>query len=265
MYEFNYNRPTSLADAKAAMNSAGEDGVFLAGGQTLIPALKLRLRKPAAVVDLAAIPGLTGIKMEGDRVVVGALTTHATVAGDKTVKERIPALAALAGGIGDPQVRNRGTIGGSIANADPAADYPAAVVALDAEVVTDRRQIAGDAFFTGLFETALEPGEIVTAVKFRVPTKAAYIKFPHPASRFALVGVFVASHKDGVRVVVTGAGPSVFRVEAMEKALAKDFSAKALDGITVPADDLNNDLHGAADYRAHLVGVLAKRAVTAAG
>ena len=259
MYDFTYARPKSVAEAKAALT--GDDGVFLAGGQSLIPALKLRLRRPSTVVDLGGVPGLDGIAVEGDRLQVGALATHAAVAGSKIVREKLPALAALAAGIGDPQVRNRGTLGGSIANADPAAYYPAAVVGLDAEVVTDKRTIKADDFFTGLFETALQPGEIVTAVKFRIPEKAAYVKFPQPASHFALVGVLAAKFKDGVRVAVTGAGPSVFRVEAMEKALAKNFAAAALGNIAVPSDGLNADMHADAAYRAHLIGVLAKRAL----
>lgn len=262
MYDFTYARPASVADAKAALAAAGDDGIFMAGGQSLLPALKLRLRHPSTVVDLGGLPGLDGISIEGDRLVVGALATHASVAESKLVRDKLPALAALAAGIGDPQVRNRGTLGGSIANADPAADYPAAVVGLDAEVVTDRRSIKADAFFTGLFETALEAGEIVTAVKFRIPEKAAYVKFPQPASHFALVGVMAAKFKSGARVAVTGAGPNVFRVEAMEKALTKDFSAAALGGITVPADDLNSDMHADAAYRAHLIAVMAKRAVS---
>lgn len=261
MYDFAYTRPASLKDAQAQLAKAGDDGVFMAGGQSLIPALKLRLRRPAAVVDLGGVPGLDQIAVEGDRVVIGALATHAAVAASKIVREKIPALAALAAAIGDPAVRNRGTLGGSIANADPAADYPAAVVGLDAEVVTDQRTIKADAFFTGLFETALKPGEIVTAVKFRIPEKAGYAKFPQPASHFALVGVLAAKFKDGARVAVTGAGPAVFRVDAMEKALAKNFAAAALGGITVPADDLNSDLHASADYRAHLIGVMAARAL----
>lgn len=262
MYDFGYTRPASLKDAQGQFAKAGDDGVFLAGGQSLIPALKLRLRRPATVVDLGGLPGLDQIAVEGDRLVVGALATHAAVAGSKVVREKIPALAALAAAIGDPQVRNRGTLGGSIANADPAADYPAAVLGLDAEVVTDQRTIKADEFFTGLFETALKPGEIVTAVKFRIPEKAGYAKFPQPASHFALVGVLVAKFKESARVAVTGAGPSVFRVDAMEKALAKDFSGAALAGLTVPADGLNSDLHADADYRAHLIGVMAKRAVS---
>jgi aerobic carbon-monoxide dehydrogenase medium subunit len=263
MYAFNYARPKTLAEAKADMGVA-EDGVFLAGGQTLLPALKLRLRRVSTVIDLGVIPGLKDISAEGDRLLIGALATHAAVARSAVVRDKIPALAKLADGIGDAQVRNRGTLGGSIANADPAADYPAAIVALDADIVTDKRQIPGGQFFKGLFETALAPGEIVTAVRFKTPAKAAYIKFRHPASRFALVGVFVAKHADGVRVAVTGAGPSVFRVTAMEQALAKNFAPAALEGIAVPAAGLNSDLHAAADYRAHLIGVLAKRAVAAA-
>ncbi len=272
MHDFKYARPASLAAAATLVKKGGADPVFLAGGQTLIPALKMRLRKPSTVIDLAAIKGLDGIaekkgkgKDKGLTVVVGALTTHAAVAGSKLVKARIPALAALAEGIGDPQVRHRGTLGGSIANADPAADYPAAVIALHAEVVTNKRSISGDAFFKGFFETALKPGEIVTAVNFRVPDKAAYMKFAQPASRFALVGVLVAKFGAEVRVAVTGAGASVFRVPDMEKALAKSFSAAALDGIKVSPKDLNSDIHAAADYRAHLIGVLAKRAVEACG
>lgn len=265
MYDFEYTRPGSVAEAAALFRKSGEDAVYLAGGQTLIPALKLRLRRASVVVDLGALNAMDSIAENNDGLIVGALCTHASVACNKLVTERIPALAALADGIGDPQVRNRGTLGGSIANADPAADYPAAVLALRADVVTDSRNIAGDGFFTGLFETALTPGEIVTAVKFRVPEKAAYMKFANPASRFALVGVFIAKFKDEVRVAVTGAGASVFRVAEMERALAKSFKPEALDGIAIAPDDLNSDLHAAADYRAHLVGVLARRAVAACG
>jgi carbon-monoxide dehydrogenase medium subunit len=265
MYDFTYTRPASAADAAQALKTAGDDGVYLAGGQSLLPAMKLRLRRPSAVIDLGALKGLDAIKDEGATLAIGALATHASVAASQTVKARIPALAALADGIGDPQVRHRGTLGGSIANADPAADYPAAVVALNAEVITDKRTIAADDFFKGLFETALQPGEIVTGVKFKVPDKAAYMKFPQPASRFALVGVFVAKFGPNLRIAVTGAGPSVFRVPAMEQALTKSFTPAALDGIRIPSDDLNSDLHAAADYRAHLVTVMAKRAVAACG
>jgi carbon-monoxide dehydrogenase medium subunit len=263
MYDFNYVRPTSVAEAKSALSKAGEDGVYLAGGQTLIPALKLRLRQPSTVVDLGGLAGLDKIELSGDRVTIGARATHHSVARGDVVQKKIPALARLADDIGDPQVRNRGTLGGSVANADPAADYPAAVLALDAEIVTDKRTLAADKFFTGLFETALENGEIITAIKFKIPDKAAYMKFPNPASRFALVGVFVAKFGNDVRVAVTGAGPSAFRATVMEQALAKSFAAGALDGIAISADSLNSDLHAAADYRAHLVMVMARRAVAA--
>jgi len=264
MYDFNYHRPRSLAEA-ARLLAGKDEAKLVAGGMTLIPTLKQRLARPTDLVDLAAIAELKGIKRDGNAIVIGAMTPHADVAASAEVKKAIPALAQLADCIGDPQVRNRGTLGGSISNADPAADYPAGVVGLGATVVTNNRKIAADEFFKGLFETALEPGEIVTAVSFPVPEKAGYAKFPNPASRYAVVGVFVAKTGGGVRVAVTGAGPSAFRVKEMEAALAKDFSAKALDGIKVAAAGLNSDIHASADYRAHLVGVMAKRAVQAAG
>ena len=264
MYDFSYHRPGSLAEAAASLGSADE-GKLLAGGQTLIPTLKQRLASPTDLVDLAGLAELKGIAEEGDAIVVGATTTHAKVASDPTVQARIPALAALAEGIGDPQVRNKGTLGGSIANADPAADYPAALVGLGATVRTDKREIAADDFFTGLFETALADDEIVTAVAFPIPERAGYAKFPNPASRYAIVGVMASQGSQGTRVAVTGAGPSVFRVAAMEEALAGNFSAAALEGIAVPAEGLNADIHAGADYRAHLVGVMARRAVAAAG
>jgi len=264
MYDFAYHRPKTLAEATAALKGKPEARP-MSGGMTLIPTLKQRLAKPTDVVDLGGIKELAGIKVEGNAVTIGAMTRHADVATSADVKSNIPALAGLAGHIGDPQVRNRGTLGGSISNADPAADYPAGVVGLGATVVTNNRKIAADEFFKGLFETALEPGEIVTAVSFPVPEKAGYAKFPNPASRYAVVGVFVAKTGGGVRVAVTGAGPAAFRVKEMEAALAKDFSAKALDGIKVAAAGLNSDIHASADYRAHLVGVMAKRAVQAAG
>ena len=264
MYEFDYHRPTTVAEAAAAL-AAAVDGRVLAGGQTLLPTLKQRLASPSDVIDLGSIAGLDGVRREGDAIVVGAMSRHADVASAPEVREAIPALAALADGIGDPQVRNAGTIGGSVANADPAADYPAAVVGLGASVVTDRRSIAGDDFFTGLFETALEDGEIIVSVRFPVPSRAAYVKFPNPASRYAIVGVMVAETGDGaVRVAVTGAGDRVFRVGAMEAALAGSFHADAIRGVPVPADGLNEDLHASAEYRAHLVGVMARRAVAAA-
>ncbi len=264
MYDFDYQRPTTLPDAKKFLASS-PDAMPLAGGQTLIPTLKQRLRKPSLLVDLGALRNMNEVQIIGDKIAIGAMTTHAVVAASPILAKRLKALATLAGGIGDPHVRNRGTIGGSIANADPAADYPAAVLALNANVVTDRRTIAGDQFFTGLFETALEAGELVTSVHFKVPEKAAYAKFPNPASRFALVGVFIAKFKDSVRVAVTGAGPCAFRVKSMEEALAKNFTVAALDGLSVPATGLNSDMHAAADYRQHLISVMAARAVLACG
>ena len=264
MYEFNYQRPGSVDEAASALGSA-DDGKIVAGGMTLIPTLKQRLAQPSDLIDLAAIDGLKGISEDGGAVVVGAMTTHAEVASNATVQSKIPALASLADGIGDVQVRNRGTIGGSIANNDPAADYPAALVGLGATVRTSKREIAADDFFTGMFETALVEDEIVTAVAFPVPDKAAYAKFPNPASRYAIVGVFVAQGGGGVRVAVTGAGPSVFRSSDMESALASDFSAGAIEGVSVSADGLNSDIHASAEYRAHIVGVMARRAVAAAG
>ncbi len=264
MYAFTYYHPTHVAGALADLEH--EDAKLLAGGQTLIPTMKQRLAAPAALVDLGKIRELVGVSREGETLTIGAMTCHADVAASSVVREAIPALASLAGRIGDPAVRNRGTIGGSLANNDPAADYPAAALALGATIVTNKRQVAADSYFTGLFETALGPNEIITHVRFPVPEKAAYVKFPNPASRYALVGVFVAKTKAGVRVAVTGAGSrGVFRVKGFEDALKADFSAAALDGHGVPAAGLNADMHADADYRAHLVGVLARRAVAAAG
>ena len=263
MYAFEYQRAQTVAEAAAALAKTG--GKALAGGQSLVGAMKLRLANPGTVVDIGGIAELKGIKQEGAAVVIGAMTTHADVASSALVKKAIPALAALAEGIGDRQVRNRGTIGGSIANNDPAADYPAAVLGLSATVQTNKRKIAADEFFKGMYETALGPDEIIIAVSFPIPKKAAYVKFPNPASRFALVGVFVAQTQSGVRVAVTGAAPSVHRATAIENALAKSFSAEAAKAVKIPADHLNTDLHGSAEYRAHLVSVLASRAVTAAG
>ena len=263
MYAFNYHRPETLEAASAAL-AAAADGQVLAGGQTLIPTLKQRLANPSDVIDLGGIAGLGGVRREGDAIVVGAMTRHAEVASSAEVRNAIPALAALADGIGDPQVRNAGTIGGSIANADPAADYPAAVVGLGATVRTGRRAIAGDDFFTGLFETVLEEGEIVLSVSFPVPRRAAYAKFPNPASRYAVVGVMVAETASGVRVAVTGAGGHAFRVGAMESALGASFTPEAIRDVPVSPDGLNEDIHASAEYRAHLVGVMARRAVAAA-
>ncbi|MFD1379157.1 FAD binding domain-containing protein [Fodinicurvata halophila] len=228
---------------------------------TLLPTMKQRLANPTDLVDIGAIRDLSGISEENGRIVIGAMSTHASVAGNDLVKQKIPALANLARGIGDPQVRNRGTLGGSIANADPSADYPAAVLGLGATVKTDKREIKGDDFFIDMFETALEEGELILSVGFPIPTKAAYAKFPNPASRYAMVGVFVAEVNGEICVAVTGAAPSAFRVPDMEEALRNNFSAEAVNNVKVPADGLNSDLHGSADYRAHLVTVMARRAV----
>jgi carbon-monoxide dehydrogenase medium subunit len=263
MYDFEYHKPKSLDDAAATL-SRHEDFKLLAGGMSLLPVLKLRLARYSGLVDLGALEQLKGIRREGDAIVIGAMTPHADVAASAEVARAIPALAALAGGIGDPLVRNRGTLGGSIANADPAADYPAGVVGLGATVVTDRRSIAADEFFLGLFETALQPGEIITEVRFPIPEAAVYYKLPQPASRFALVGVFVARTAGGVRVAVTGAAPSVFRFEQAEAALSKQFDPAALDDITLGADGLNSDIHASAEYRAHCVVVMVRRAVAKA-
>jgi aerobic carbon-monoxide dehydrogenase medium subunit len=263
MYDFTYKKASSIDDATSAVTSA-DDGVFMSGGMTLLPTLKMRLAQPSDVVDLAGVDGLAGIKVSGGTVEVGAMTRHAAVQKSSDVAGAIPALAELAGGIGDPAVRNRGTIGGSIANNDPAADYPAAVVGLGATVHTNKREIAGDDFFTDLFETALEPGEMVTKVTFPTPQAAAYMKFPNPASRYAIVGVFVAKTSDGVRVAVTGAGSSVFRVPEMEAALNGSFTPEAIENISIPDGDLNSDIHASSEYRAHLVTVMAKRAVAKA-
>lgn len=263
MYDFNYHRPSSLAEA--ARLAKGGEAKLMAGGMTLIPTLKQRLAQPSDVIDLGALKDLVGIKVEGGRVVIGAMTPHAQVAGSAEVRRAIRALADLAEGIGDPQVRNRGTIGGSLANNDPVADYPAAALGLGATIQTNERAIAADDYFTGMFETALKPGEVITSVSFPVPEKAGYAKFPNPASRYAIIGVMASKGPQGVRVAVTGAGNGVFRVKAMEDALAKSWSADALKGIAVPSGDCNGDIHASAEYRAHLIGVMAKRAVQAAG
>jgi carbon-monoxide dehydrogenase medium subunit len=263
MYPFKYHKAATVRGAVSLLKKA-EDPKLLAGGQTLIPTMKQRLASPKTLIDLAGA-GLSGIEQKGRTIVVGAMTTHADVANSAVVQAALPALAALAGNIGDPHVRHRGTIGGSLANNDPAADYPAAVLALGATVHTNKRKIAADEFFAGMFSTVLEDDEIVTKIAFPLPGKAAYVKFPNPASRYALVGVFVAKKGRAVRVAVTGAGSGgVFRHAAMEEALSKRFNAKALDGITTPAADLNGDIHASPEYRAHLVGVMAKRAVAAA-
>jgi aerobic carbon-monoxide dehydrogenase medium subunit len=262
MYDFAYQKPSSVADAVKLL--ADPEAKALAGGQTLIPVLKQRLNKPSTVVDLSGLQ-LDGILVGNASVTIKAMTRHVTVANSAEVKKAIPALAHLASHIGDEAVRHRGTIGGSLANNDPAADYPAAVLALGATIKTNKRDIAADDFFAGMFTTALEPGEIITAVEFPIPEKAAYEKFPSPASRYALVGVFVAKGPKGVRVAVTGAGQGgVFRHAGFEKALGASWSASALDGVPTPAGDINSDIHGSSEYRAHLVGVIAKRAVAKA-
>ncbi|KAA0178758.1 xanthine dehydrogenase family protein subunit M [Cupriavidus gilardii] len=273
MYAFEFQRATD-AQAAAALLRNDPDAKIVAGGQSLIAAMKLRLAAPSTLVDINRIPGIRDIRVEGDTLVIGAGARHADVEAHPEVKRRLPALAALAGGIGDRQVRALGTLGGSIANNDPAACYPAAVLGLNATVVTDRRSIAADDFFVGMYETALEPDELITAVRFPCPRQAAYVKFRNPASRFALVGVMVARGVGGgaangssgssggdVRVAVTGAADAVFRCEPLERALSADFSAAAARAVTIPTEGLNDDLHGSAEYRAHLIPVLAARAV----
>ncbi len=264
MYDFSYHHPGSLADAASALASA-DDPKILAGGMTLIPTMKQRLASPSDLVDIAGLPELGGISSDGSSVTIGAGVTHAEVASSGDVRSAIPALADLAGMIGDPHVRHRGTIGGSVANNDPSADYPAACLGLGATIHTNKGSYSADEFFTGMFETALDEDEIITKVSFPVPRRAAYQKFANPASRYALVGVMVAETSDGVRVAVTGAGPCVFRASGIEQALASDFSADAAGGVTVEADGLNSDIHASAEYRAHLVTVMAKRAVAACG
>ncbi|EPX78454.1 FAD binding domain-containing protein [Salipiger mucosus] len=261
MYSFDFERPTTLDDAVKALGQ--DEAQALGGGQTLIPSLKQRLAMPSKLVSLAAIEELKGVTAEGGVLTVGGGTTHGTVAAEASA---YPALAALASNIGDPAVRNRGTVGGSLANNDPAACYPAAALASGATIVTNTREIAADDYFQGMFTTALDEGEIITAVKFPIPEKAAYIKFEQPASRFALVGVFVAKYSDGVKVAVTGASEEgVFRWTEAEEKLSADFSAGAVEGLSLPAEGMMSDLHGSGAYRAHLIGVLTKRAVAAAG
>jgi carbon-monoxide dehydrogenase medium subunit len=264
MHSFTYHRASGLRQAQNMLGKF-EDAKLIAGGQSLLPMMKLRLAAPANLIDLGKVEGLSGIELKGRALVIGAMATHADVHASPVVKEVLPALAELAGMIGDPAVRHRGTLGGSLAHNDPTADYPAACVALGATITTTKRRIPADEFFTGLFETALEPDEIITKVSFPLPKKAAYQKFRNPASRYAIVGVFVAKRPSEVRVAVTGAGTSgVFRVPQFEEALKKRFSPKALEGLSVPADDLSSDIHASAEYRAHLIGVLARRAVAAA-
>ncbi|MEZ4363701.1 MAG: xanthine dehydrogenase family protein subunit M [Kofleriaceae bacterium] len=262
MKDFQFHRPATVKDAVALMTSRPE-AKYLSGGQSLLPVLKLELAEPSDLISLAGIAELREVRVDGANVVIGALVTHDGVHRSAEVQKHLPALATLAGSIGDAQVRNRGTLGGSVAHADPSADYPAALVALGATVVTSQRKIAAEDFFTGLFESCLAREELVTAVHFPIPKRAAYVKFAHRASKYALVGVMVAETAAGVRVAVTGAGPKVFRVAAMEAALSKSFAPAALDGISMDPDELSGDAEASAEFRAHLVGVIAKRAVAA--
>ncbi len=266
MYAFAYHRPSTVSDATALLSSHA-DAKFMAGGQTLLPAMKLRLANPSDIVDLVALRDtLSGIRRDGDRVIIGAMARHGEIATSDVLRSAIPALAGLAAVVGDPAVRSRGTMGGSLANNDPAADYPAAALALGATIVTDRREIGADAYFRGLFETALEEGEMITAISWPIPKRAGYEKFRNPASRYAMVGVFVAERADGeVRVTVTGAGEAgVFRATEFETALKADFSEGAIAGIQASPEGLNSDMHADAAYRAHLIGVMARRALKSA-
>lgn len=262
MKDFELHRPSTINDALGLVRDRS-GAKFLAGGQSLLPVLKLELAEPSDLVSLARLEELRDIRVDGGNLIIGALATHDDVQGHADVQKKIPALSTLAGGIGDAQVRNRGTLGGSVAHADPAADYPAALVGLGATVITDRRSVAADDFFTGLFATVLGRDELIKAVQFPVPKRAAYAKFAHRASKYALVGVFIAETGGGVRVAVTGAGAKVFRLPAFEAALGKKLDARSLDGLTVPATDLNSDGAASAEYRAHLIGVMARRAVAA--
>ncbi|MDP2409956.1 MAG: xanthine dehydrogenase family protein subunit M [Pseudolabrys sp.] len=264
MYNFTFHRPTTVRQA-AGLLARNPDAKLLAGGHSLIPVMKQRLASPAALVDLGLVEGIVGVELKGRSVSIGAMTRHADVANSPILQEVMPALASVPGSIGDPQVRNRGTIGGSIANNDPNADYPAACLGLGATIITNKRRIAADDFFTGMFSTALEEGEIIVRVSFPVAKKAGYEKFKHPASGFALVGVFVSKRGPDIRVAVTGAGSNgVFRVPSFEEALKKRFSPKSIEGLTIPASGMNADIHASAEYRAHLVGVLARRALAKA-
>ncbi len=260
MYAFDYHKAQSLEDAVSKVSSA-DDGKYLAGGMTLLPTMKQRLASPDVLVDLAGLESMAGIHKDGDAIVVGAMTTHVTVERSPLVNAHLPGLAQLAAVIGDPQVRNRGTIGGSIANADPAADYPAAVLGLGATIITDKRSIPADDFFIDIFETALEEHEIIKSVSFPIVEHSGYKKFPNPASHYPIVGVFIAKQSNDVRVAVTGAAGSVFRSEDMEQRLQKEFSADALTDLSIDGDEFNEDIHASAEYRAHLIGVMARRLI----
>jgi carbon-monoxide dehydrogenase medium subunit len=264
MYNFTFHRPTTVRQA-AGLLARNPDAKLLAGGHSLLPVMKQRLAQPSALIDLSLVEGLDTIEQKGRSIVIGAMARHADVAKSPVINEVLPALASVPGAVGDPQVRNRGTIGGSLANNDPNADWPAAVLGLGATITTNKRRIAADDFFSGMFTTALEEGEIITKVSFPVAKKAAYEKFKHPASGFALVGVFVSKRGSDIRIAVTGAGADgVFRVPSFEEALKKRFAAKSLQDMSIPATGMNVDIHASAEYRAHLVGVLARRAVAKA-
>jgi carbon-monoxide dehydrogenase medium subunit len=264
MYNFTFHRPTTVRQA-AGLLARNPDAKLLAGGHSLLPVMKQRLAQPSALIDLSLVEGMDTIEQKGRAIVIGAMARHADVAKSPVVREVLPALADVPGAVGDPQVRNRGTIGGSIANNDPNADYPAAVLGLGATIITNKRRIAADDFFQGMYTTALEDGEIIVKVSFPIAKKAAYEKFKHPASGFALVGVFVSKRGSDIRVAVTGAGSEgVFRVPSFEEALKKRFAPKSLEGMSIPATGMNSDIHASPEYRAHLVGVLARRAVAKA-
>ncbi len=259
MKNFNFK---SATNTKEAVKMSTGRATFLAGGMTLLPAIKLRLAAYSDLINIKKIKGLSGIKVSSKSIRIGATTTHAEVASSKEVGKAIASLAVLADGIGDPQVRNRGTIGGSIANNDPAADYPSACLALNAIIHTNKRKISADKFFTGIFETDLKKGELIEAVEFEVPEKSGYAKFPNPASRYAIVGVYVAKLKKEVRVAITGAGSCVFRSKDLESALSSNFSPSAIDSVNIPSKGLNSDIHASADYRAHIIKVMARKAVS---
>ena len=260
MKSFNYH---STKDVKEATKLASSSSAFLAGGMTTLPSMKLGLASYKDIIDIKRIKKLSGIKVSGKTVTIGATTKHAEVAHSKEVKKAIPSLAALAEGIGDPQVRNRGTIGGSIANNDPSADYPSACIALNATIHTNNRKVSADKFFTGMFETSLKKGELIEAVEFQVPEKSCYKKYPNPASRYAIVGVYVAKHKGGVNVAVTGAKSCVYNDQNISGALSKSFSSSALDNVKISSSGMNSDVHASADYRANMVKIFAKKAVEA--